>query len=158
MFVLNNINDFEQIKEDYETVYQKYERQVKAIHNDNYNDICKLAKNEFSYYKDLLFEIIRKFTGLTFSEEKIKDFCEKDLFPLVFNNVTDKVFRRTGLQAEIETRIKEKKATQHNVFLLMKHYSGYIAYYRFYVEKVIRCLLENKKNIIDKQRSKFFIN
>jgi len=131
----------------------KYIRQVKAINNDNYNDISKLVQNEFSYYKDLLFEIIRKFTGLTFSEKKIKEFHEKDLFSYVYNNITDRVFTRTGLQQEIETIIKEKKAIQHNVILLMKHYSGYIAYYRFYVEKVIRCLLS--QDIINKQRSKF---
>lgn len=150
------MNDLEQIKKEYERVSIKYIQKVKAINNDNYIDISTLAKNEFSYYKDLLFEIIEKFTGLTFSKEKIKDFHEKDLFSCVYNNITDKVFTRIYLQPEIETRIKEKKAIKHNVTLLMKHYSGYIAYYRFYVEKVIRCLLQSEGNgVIDKQRSKF---
>lgn len=132
------------IKNLYKETSEKY---IDGINVSDYKELAELARDEKDHYEFIFNKMIEVFILRDKPETKGK---EEEIFK--------KKFTREGLEDEHWENLKNNKEPKFNLELLIKHYSSYIAYYKFYVQWILsRCLLSYGRylEIVEQQRKIF---
>jgi len=113
------------------------EKYINGINVSDYKELAELARDEKDHYEFIFNKMIEVFILRDKPETKKKN---------------------TRLEDEYWENLKNNKETKFNLELLIKHYSSYIAYYKFYVQWILsRCLIGYGRylTIAEKQRKIF---
>ncbi len=127
----------------------------------------RFIRDEARHIKNLYKETSEKYIdGINVSDYKelaelARD--EKDHYEFIFNKMIEVFILRDkpetkGLEDEHWENLKNNKEPKFNLELLIKHYSSYIAYYKFYVQWILsNCLLSYGRylEIVEQQRKIF---